>query len=392
MNRCYVNEEISMVGLSRLLPLMLLLITQNILGDSGSVIQPTESGDLASTGTSIFLDQLDPRPDPFDTRSAVGRSWLLAIDDTEPGEEEGPVASENGGEVIKGGKKSVNTGNDPRDFTHKFMPYYRYTDLSNGMETQDFTVFGMWAINKNAALTYEVPVARKYDITGTPNCAGLPEIPCFGTIPGGGATLPNGLPAEGDGVETGMGDSIIRIFGNWNHEFLGGAAIWGAQFTVPTATKDELGTETWSGGPIATFVWDVNWWPAPGSFFAMMNIFEVDFFKDSGRGDIGRYLGRWFLQLPVNKKHKLYLMMEFQPVYDWEADHFSLWVAPEFGKAFAPSKGIFRNGGALYIKPGWGISPNAKYGDRDFTFEIGIRFFFGKPGPDNFDRMMQAAR
>ena len=197
---------------------------------------------------------------------------------------------------------------DPRDFTHKFMPYYRYTELSNGMEMEDFTVFGMWAINKKAALTYEVPIARKYDITGTANCAGLPEIPCFGTIPGGGY-LPNGTPAEGDGVETGMGDSIVRIFGSWDQEFLGGAAIWGAQFSVPTATKDELGTETWTAGPIATFVWDFPLWPAPGAFFAMMNIFEFDIFKDSGRGDVGRYMGRWFLQLPMNHSCLFYIVL-----------------------------------------------------------------------------------
>jgi hypothetical protein len=370
-----------------LMPLWLLIVAGQALADTG--MMPGTQNESASSEfnlvETIYPEVMPDNPDPFNSEP-TGKTWLLA--QAETGGETGGVA---GGQETKG-KKPVNTGNDPRDFTHKFMPYYRYTDLSNGMETQDFTVFGMWAINKNAALTYEVPVARKYDITGTPNCAGLPEIPCFGTIPGGGATLPNGLPAEGDGVETGMGDSIIRIFGNWNNEFLGGAAIWGAQFTVPTATKDELGTETWSGGPIATFVWDVDWWPAPGSFFAMMNIFEVDFFKDSGRGDIGRYLGRWFLQLPVNKKHKLYLMVEMQPVYDWEANHFSFWVGPEFGKAFAPSKGIFRNGGAIYVKPGWGISPNARYGDRKFTFEVGIRFFFSKPGQDNFARMQQMAR
>ncbi len=72
----------------------------------------------------------------------------------------------------EGGKPQ--TGNDPRDFTSKFMPYYRYTELENGMKTQDFTIFGMWAMTKNFALTYETPVARKYDITETAACAGLP--------------------------------------------------------------------------------------------------------------------------------------------------------------------------------------------------------------------------
>ena len=105
----------------------------------------------------------------------------------------------------------TNTGNDPRDFSSKFMPYYRQMELENGMKVQDFTVFGMWAMTSKFALTYEVPIARKYDITDTEACAGLPSVDCTGSVPGGGF-LPNGLPAEGDGEEVGMGDSIVRIF------------------------------------------------------------------------------------------------------------------------------------------------------------------------------------
>ena len=52
----------------------------------------------------------------------------------------------------KGGGK-VNTGNDPRDFASKFMPYYRYTELENGLEQDSMTIFGMWAITKNLALS-----------------------------------------------------------------------------------------------------------------------------------------------------------------------------------------------------------------------------------------------
>ena len=107
----------------------------------------------------------------------------------------------------------------------------------------------------------------------------------------------------------------------------------------------------------------------------------------AAKGFAGRYMGRWFLQLPINKKHKLYLLTEFQPVYDWESEHFSFWVGPEFGKAFTPSKGIFRNGGAIYFKPGFGVDPDARFGDRDWTFEFGVRFFFGSPGPDSFDKI-----
>ena len=101
------------------------------------------------------------------------------------------------------------------------------------------------------------------------------------------------------------------------------------------------------------------------------------------------YIGRWFLQLPINKKHKLYLLTEFQPVLDWENDdHFSFWFGPEFGKAFMPSEGIFRNGGAVYFKPGIGVGADAEFGDREWTFETGMRFFF-PAGRDTYSMMQQ---
>ena len=280
--------------------------------------------------------------------------------------------------------KAVDTGNDPRDFGSKFMPYYRYTELKNGLKADDLAIFGMWAITKNFALTYETSIGKRVDIRDTAACAGLPAIDCTGSVPGGGF-LPNGLPAEGDGVEVGMGDTILRMFWNVDATLWGGAVIPGLQVTLPTATDSVLGSETVSGGPMITFVWDIKKWPAPGAFFAMMNIFEFDWYSDTGRGDVGRYMGRWFLQLPINKKHKLYLLTEFQPVYDWEVEHFSFWFAPEFGKAFTPSKGIFRNGGAIYIKPGFGVDPDLLAGDREFTLELGVRFFFKGGGQDKYD-------
>jgi hypothetical protein len=298
------------------------------------------------------------------------------------------IAQDAGVEVLaqeKGG--GVDTGNDPRNFTSKFMPYYRYTELKNGLVSDDLTIFGMWAITKNFALTYETSLGRKVDITDTAACAGLPDMDCTGSVPGHGY-LPNGLPAEGDGVEVGMGDTILRAFWNIDATLWGGAIIPGIQMTLPTANDPTLGSETVSGGPIVTFVWDIKKWPAPGAFFAMMNIAEVDLYSDTGRDDVGRYIGRWFLQLPINKKHKLYILTEFQPVYDWEHSHFSFWFGPEFGKAFTPSEGIFRNGGAIYFKPGVGIDPSSSAGDREWTFELGFRFFFPS-GKDAYDMMTQ---
>ena len=60
-------------------------------------------------------------------------------------------------------------------------------------------------------------------------------------------------------------------------------------------------------------------------------------------------------------------MPEFQPIYDFENDEFSLWIGPEVGKMLAPGR-------IIYAKPGWGIEPEGA--DRKFTFEAGFRWFF----------------
>ena len=59
------------------------------------------------------------------------------------------------------------TGTDPRDFAPKFMPYYRYTELENGLENNALTLFGLYAFTPKFAMTYEIPVAYKNDVTDT---------------------------------------------------------------------------------------------------------------------------------------------------------------------------------------------------------------------------------
>ena len=46
---------------------------------------------------------------------------------------------------------------------------------------------------------------------------------------------------------------------------------------------------------------------------------------------------------------------------------FSFWIAPEIGKLLSP-------GNVFYAKPGWGVDPDRF--DREFTFEMGWRYFF----------------
>ena len=61
------------------------------------------------------------------------------------------------------------------------------------------------------------------------------------------------------------------------------------------------------------------------------------------------------------------LLVELAVDPDFENDDFDFWFGPEFGK-------IITDGFIIYGKPGWGVDPDPE--DREFTFEIGARYFF----------------
>jgi hypothetical protein len=266
------------------------------------------------------------------------------------------------------------TGTDPRDFANKFMPYYRYTDLENGLEQNELVMFGLFALSPKLALTYEIPIAYERDVSDTDlfDSSSRTCGPGMG-VPGGGIPLPNGLPSavidglEGDCKESGIGDMNIRLIaraGTW------GGMDWlaGAQFNFPLASEDVLGSETFSMAPMVAQVVDLKFWPGPGAFAAFMHFYQFDVWKDSARGDQSMYIGRYFFMLPLSKKFKIYTLPEFQPIYNFKADHFSFWAAPEFGK-------MLGGGNVIYAKPGWGVDSDATEGDRKFSFEFGWRKF-----------------
>jgi len=269
------------------------------------------------------------------------------------------------------------TGTDPRDFAPKFMPYYRYTELENGLEEQTATIFGLYAFSKRFAMTYEIPLAKKRDINNTSLkdpatglCGGLIQPgPGLPAIPVGGAQGDQ----EGDCQETGTGDMNLRFMYRMKKKALGGDWIIGSQFDFPTATDDTLGAQQFKIGPMFAYVRDLEAYPAPGAFAALMNFYFFDAFGEDALGSTSMYVGRWFVMLPLRKPGPgfldgWYLLPEFQPIYDFEQSHFSFWGAPELGKVLAP-------GNILYIKPGWGADPDGDLGDRKFTFEVGYRLF-----------------
>ena len=270
-------------------------------------------------------------------------------------------------------EKMGETGTDPRDFGPKFMPYYRYTELENGLEQNELTLFGLYAFTPTFAMTYEIPLAMERDVkdtalfdpgTGTCGPGGVP--------PGEGAP-PISFPTGGDCNQTGVGDMNLRFMFRTELDWLGGDWLGGLQIDFPTASDEKLGSESLLLAPMFAYVKDLEFWPGPGAFAAMMNFYFFDAWKDNSRDDTSMYVGRWFVMLPLKAPGPgffdgIYMLPEFQPIYDFENDHFSFWVGPEFGKMLGP-------GNIVYLKPGWGADPDADKGDREFTFEVGWRYF-----------------
>jgi hypothetical protein len=243
------------------------------------------------------------------------------------------------------------TGTDPRDFSLKWMPFYRYTELENGLIQQDLTAFVTVPFNPELGMFAEVPVARYRDFSDV-----------------------EGFDEGTDAI--GVGDIDLKFL--WNPKALGfnygkdgkksGAWLFGTDFVLPTATDDALAGNALLFAPIVGVVMDM---PLHG-FFAMLNIYYFDVYKKDTAPETSKFVGRWFYMQPLTPPGKwwggLYLMPELQPIYDFETDDFSLWVGLEFGKMVAPGK-------IAYIKPGWGIN-NSEPTDRADTLEIGFRWFF----------------
>lgn len=256
------------------------------------------------------------------------------------------------------------TGTDPRDFTSKLMPYGLYTKLENDVEVRQLNLFGMYAFTPDIAITYDLPVYKEVDISD----ANIP-LPPFGPNPGGGGGPAADIPA--DGSASSIGDLGLRFFYKPKAlQFETSSHMMGVEVTLPTATKDVTGGDAWILSPMYVYVRNVNL-ISPG-FVAFMNFLDFDVAKESGVEDTLRFRGRWFLMQPLTKPGPnlfdgLYLLPEIQPVYDFKENEFSLWAAPEIGKALP--------WGAVYAKPGFGISNNQD-SDRDWTFEVGFRYFF----------------
>jgi hypothetical protein len=252
--------------------------------------------------------------------------------------------------IVKVAKQDA-TGTDPRVFSDKWTPYYRYTELENGLTQQDLTAFGTLRFSDRVGVFFEFPLAQYRDFSDVP-----------------------GVPAGTDAI--GMGDIDLKFL--WRPEAtefsygkdgkMSASLVLGTDFLLPTATDDALAGDALLFAPIVAFVFDM---PLHG-FIAMLNLYFFDVYKDDSASKTSRYVGKWFYMQPLTKPGPwwggLFLLPEFQPIYDFETNDFSAWIGVELGKVLAPGR-------IAYIKPGWGID-NSELTDRKSTIEVGFRWFF----------------
>ncbi|MHC5139807.1 MAG: hypothetical protein ACYSOF_07995, partial [Planctomycetota bacterium] len=154
------------------------------------------------------------------------------------------------------GSTGDQTGTDPRDFSSKFMPYYRYTELENGVKVNELSLFGMYAFTPKFAFTYEWSVVKDMDYSSV-----IPNPPggIGGPIPPGGITPPYSDLSR-SGSTTGFGDLNLRFFYNfdWGGDYAEEGKSWSLfpviETMLPTASDDILGSDTTIISPGITYV------------------------------------------------------------------------------------------------------------------------------------------
>ncbi|MGI9325781.1 MAG: hypothetical protein ACR2PZ_11225 [Pseudomonadales bacterium] len=258
------------------------------------------------------------------------------------------IATTNVASAAEASSGEVKTGNKPSTFNYRINPYIRHNSLENGTEVTDYSVFAMapvkWFGKAPGAFVYEGPISRDQDFTDI------------------------------GGVEsTGMADPVIRgpfilkpfQLGKYNW-----IPVIIPEFTLPIGSE-ELTGDTLVFSPGGGFVISSN----PRWFAALVQFYDTDISKSSGRPDVDRLRLRYFLQYMISPKHRFYMMAEFQGVFDFETDEENFWFAPEFGKVITPPKGD-KAGFVVYAKPGYGINNQSNSFEREWSLEVGVRWMW----------------
>ena len=286
----------------------------------------------------------------------------------------------------EGEEDVADNGTNPASMSFKFMPYYRYTELENGIKAgENITLFTLLPLPLTpfTALVLEWPVMYSMDFGSLAVDlvkeieGGLPEegvrIPCGPPT----CAAPRPLPIEGivRGFDiTGNADFRFRLLQGlkmFEHgEGSSTVLMAGIDLMAPAASDPVLGDQTWYGSPILAHIHNFN----PTTFAAFLHFYFSDWaqHKDFERADIGFYMGRYFFQ-KAWPSSGYYMLPELQIIYDNKSDaDWSVMFLPEVGKTWRSGETVVTG----YIKPGWTFTSPDPF-ERRFSVEFGMRFIPG---------------
>ncbi len=113
----------------------------------------------ADTAEQTAQDGTEPGVSQDETESGVSQEEIDAFRDTKKAAKKDRIE-----QVVE----QDQTGNDPRVFTNKFEPFYRYTELDAGLVQQDLTGFGTVRFSPRVGMFYELPLAQHRDFSDVP--------------------------------------------------------------------------------------------------------------------------------------------------------------------------------------------------------------------------------
>ena len=248
---------------------------------------------------------------------------------------------------------AVKTGNDPRDFSHRITPYYRYDKRRGGIETQDAMLFFMVPFSfpgwgTPSAFTFESPIVRWREIDDGPD-------------------------------DSGTADWTMRIILKpWVTDFAfntKASHVFFMETTMPTGNEALSNDQTILSpgyGPIIS--------NSPNWFFAPIFFYDNAIENDGVLEDAHRLRGRIFYQYAW--KNGVYVLPETQVIWDLNEGTFTANILPEIGwvykrppKLKSSLRPTASPGAAIYFKAGPGID-NSNPGDLDYRIEIGHRFLW----------------
>jgi len=181
------------------------------------------------------------------------------------------------------------------------------------------------------------------------------------------ASLPiNSFPTPPSGsTETGIGD--FNVFAAYLLD-TGNPALsvgLGPQLTMPTATKDELGSEQWSAG-LAHVLFNAG---SPKYQYGYLLTWQASFAGEDERADVnlGSFQPFFFYQLGKG----LYLRSAPIWVYDFENDSYTVPLSLGIGQVIPRGKTVFN----LFVEPQFSVADDGP-GWPDWQIFVGLNMQF----------------